>query len=366
MTQTYRPARLTVSRGALENNIALVRRAMRGAGLLAVVKADAYGHGIVNAANIFAPWADGFAVANIDEAVTLREAGVRQSALALGGTPPGAAEEAVARHISLAVFDPALLGALERAAAARDTVAHAHLKIDTGMSRVGVRLGQEMDDLLEKWKSAPHVKMEGVFTHFCDSDDEEFTALQNRRFEMAVSRARQAGFRPYAHAAASRPAAMGRYLHDAARPGVALYGCEVRDALPDLIPAQTLTARPVRVAWIEEGDYVGYGRTFQAPRRTRVMTVPVGYGDGYMRALSGKAQALVCGKRVKLIGRVCMDQLMLDVTDVPQANMESEVVLMGRQGDERITPDELAALAGTIPYEIMLAFHPRLRREVVE
>jgi len=362
----YRTARLTVSRSALENNARLVKRAMQGRRMIAVIKADAYGHGMLDAAAIFAPLADSFAVATIDEAVALREAGFLKPVLVLGGTPASAAREAVARHISLAVYDEKLLWALQHAAISQGSVAHAHLKVDTGMNRVGVQGEKNLTAMLAMWKDAPNVKMEGIFTHFCDSEDPEYTNLQDERFCKAVAMTRGAGFMPYAHAAASRPAAMGIHLHDAARPGVSLYGADVRDVLPDLTPAQRLSVYPVRVAWMDEGETVGYGRTFTAGRRTRVMTVPVGYGDGYMRALSNRAEALVCGKRVKLIGRVCMDQLMLDVTDVPEAGMDSEVVLMGQQGSERITPDELAQLADTIPYEIMLAFHPRLKREVVE
>ena len=362
----YRRARLTVSKSVLRENVQAVKRAMRGSRLIAVIKADAYGHGLLTAASVFAPYSYGFAVATVDEAVALRQAGYALPVLVLGGTPVCAAAEAVERHISLALFDRGLLEALQREAAKRETVAHCHLKVDTGMSRVGVRPGKELEDILSAWKDAPNAKMEGIFTHFCDSEDEAYTSLQNFRFESAVARVRHEGFRPMAHAAASRPAALGQYTHDACRPGISLYGCDVRDILPDIRPAQTLTAYPVRLAWIEAGEPVGYGRTFTAPRRTRVMTVPVGYGDGYKRALSGKADALVCGRRVSVVGRVCMDQLMLDVTDVPQADMDSPVVLLGAQGAERITPEELANLSDTIPYEIMLSFTGRLAREVVE
>ena len=363
---SYRRARLTISKGVLRDNIEAVRRATRGTRLLAVIKADAYGHGLLTAAKVFAPYCYGFAVATIDEAVRLREAGFSLPVLVLGGTPESAAAEAVERHISLAVYDRGMLKALQAEAAKRETVAHCHLKVDTGMSRVGVRPGEELEELISAWKDARACKMEGIFTHFSDSEDEAFTSLQDFRFEAAVARARHEGFRPMAHAAASFPAAQGKYLHDACRPGIALYGCEVRHILPDIRPAQTLTAWPVRIAWIGAGEPVGYGRTFTAQRPTRVMTVPVGYGDGYKRALSGKASALVCGKRAPVIGRVCMDQLMLDVTDVPEADMDSPAVLMGAQGNDRITPEELAQMCDTIPYEIMVSFTDRLTREVVE
>jgi alanine racemase len=148
------------------------------------------------------------------------------------------------------------------------------------------------------------------------------------------------------------------------RPGLALYGFGAKN--PKLKGAQTLATKPIRIERIGAGETVSYGRTFSAARETAIMTVPIGYGDGYPRALSNRAQALVCGRRVNLVGRVCMDMAMFDVTDVPEATLESEVVLMGRQGTNEITPTELAELIGTIPYEIMLGFLPRVRRAYVD
>ena len=150
------------------------------------------------------------------------------------------------------------------------------------------------------------------------------------------------------------------YQYDCVRAGIALYGTLLEEAADKLTYAQTLVTRPVRIERIAQGDSIGYSRTYYAPREMRVMTVPIGYGDGYPRVLSNRASALVCGKRARIVGNVCMDMLMLDVTDIPQANMDCEVVLMGAQGQERITPDELAELAGTIPYEIMLGFSERV------
>jgi alanine racemase len=150
------------------------------------------------------------------------------------------------------------------------------------------------------------------------------------------------------------------------RAGIGLYGTLLELPEGRLQYAQQLVCRPVRIERIAAGDTVGYGRTFKAERDMRIMTLPIGYGDGYPRILSNRADVLVCGKRAPIIGRVCMDQLMIDVTDIPEADLRSEAVLMGAQGDERITPDELARLAGTIPYEIMLGFSPRIPREYVD
>ena len=206
------------------------------------------------------------------------------------------------------------------------------------------------------------VRMEGAFTHFAVADsDESFTRAQNDAFSRALARVRAAGFRPIAHAAATsglRYAAMGR---DAVRPGIGLYGYCMPE-IPQLRMAQRLTALPLRIDWIDPGETVGYGRTFTARRRTRVMTVPIGYGDGYPRILGNRADLLVCGRRAPIVGRVCMDMLMADVTDVPEAAMGSEIVLLGSQGAETIDAAELAEKCDTIPYEIMLGFSSRVRR----
>ena len=355
---------------AVEDNFRIVRRTcLSQPACIAVVKADAYGHGMVPVSRrLLQAGARGLAVATIDEAIALRDAGVQAPVLVLGGTCEAGLEEAVARGVSQAVYDESALNIMNRASERLNRPALAHFKIDTGMSRVGTRGAAAISALLEKWTDCPGVRMEGLFTHFANADgDPEFTRLQKSRFDKACALVRSAGFAPLCHASASTGIALGEaYWYDAVRPGIVLYGAEVGALFPGIRPAQTLVTRPVRVEWIDEGDSVGYGRAFRAARRTRVMTLPIGYGDGYPRCLSGRADALVCGRRAPVIGRVCMDQLMIDVTDVPEAGMDCEAVLLGAQGDERITPDELAQLAGTIPYEIMLGFSSRVTRRVIE
>lgn len=367
----FRPTVLTVSLPTIAENFRLARGFTGGrARQMAVVKADAYGHGMIPVARkLLNEGADALAVATVDEGVALREAGILAPTLVLGGTTdPAAFVEAVRLHLALSIYDAEALKRLEQAASRLDTVAHAHLKIDTGMSRIGVRGSLALEELLDQWTGARRVKMEGVFTHFANADgDPDFTSLQNRRFQDAVRTIRGRQFHPLAHAAASTGILAGpAFWHDMVRPGVVLYGAEVANRIPGLQPAQTLSTRPVRVDLLNPGETVGYGRTFTAVRATRVMTLPVGYGDGYPRILSSRADVLVCGKRAPIIGRVCMDQLMIDVTDVPEAGMHSEAVLMGAQGAERITPDELAKLAETIPYEIMLGFGARVTRRIID
>ncbi|NLG24655.1 MAG: alanine racemase [Clostridiales bacterium] len=367
---SHSPTTVEISLSAAEGNAAAIRAFLRGrARMMAVVKANAYGHGMVPyAIRALSAGADSLAVANVDEASALRDAGIAAPILVLGGTAEsGAIAEAVARRVALCVYDRETLHAMAGAAARWDEPALAHLKIDTGMARVGVRGDAELRAMLDGFRDHPGVRMEGIFTHFAAADgDAEFTLLQAERFERAAAAAFQAGFRPIRHAAASSGIVFGeRVWYDMVRPGIALYGASVSDSVPGLVPPMRVTTRPVRLVWAQPGETVGYGRTFEVSRPTRLMTLPIGYGDGYKRTLSNRAFALVRGLRAPIVGRVCMDQVALDVTDVPGAEMGDEVVLLGSQGQARITPDEMARWADTIPYEITLGFNPRVARRVI-
>lgn len=364
-----RPTIMRISTEAIAANARAIRaRIPDGVRMMCVVKADAYGHDSVRTARkLLAAGADAFAVAIVEEAERLRDGGIDGMILVLGGAEEDSLRRAVRAGVSQAVYTPRTLEILQDEAARCGKRALAHLKIDTGMSRVGVRGEDDLEAMLAWWRHCPDVDMEGIFTHFCVADtDPGFTALQNERFSGALAAVRRAGFSPIAHAAASSAMLDPALQYDMVRPGIVLYGSGVPALADELTWAQTLLTRPVRLQWISAGDTVGYGRTFTAGRDTLVMTLPIGYGDGYPRVLSNRASVLVRGKRAPLIGRVCMDMVMADVTDVPGVDLEDEVVLLGAQGDERITPDELADLAGTIPYEIMLGFAPRVPVEVVD
>lgn len=357
---------LVISKDTLLENARAIRRCVpEGVRLCAVVKADAYGHGAAELSSALSRegLADAFAVATPEEGRALREAGVKDEILVLGLTDADGAEESVALGLAQTVDDAIGLAMLERAAVRQGRQARAQLKIDTGMTRLGVRGTEELSALLKAWTRAPHVCMSGMFTHFCFADgDAAFTRTQLARFEAACAAVRAAGFAPVRHAAASTAMLEKAYQLDMVRMGIALYGTGVR-ALDGVVhPAQTLRTHPLRVCEIEAGETVGYSRAFRAERRMRVMTIPCGYGDGYPRILSGRADVLVNGRRAPVIGNVCMDMMMADVTEAGEISPESEVVLMGAQGGERITPDELARLAETIPYEIMLGFSQRVAR----
>ena len=360
---------MRISTDAVAANARAIRvRIPEGVRMMCVVKADAYGHDAAAVARKLAgEGMDAFAVAIVEEAEALRRAGVDGMILILGGACEESLRQAVRCGASQAVYTPRMLDILQDEAARCGRRARAHLKLDTGMSRVGVRGEEDLRAMLHHWRYCPDVDMEGAFTHLCAADsDPEFTALQRSRFEAALALVRDAGFKPLAHAAASSAMLDPALQYDMVRPGIALYGSCVPEMAKELVHAQTLTTRPIRIQRIEAGDTVGYGRTFTAQRETLVMTLPIGYGDGYPRILSNRASVLVRGKRAPLIGRVCMDMVMADVTDIPDVSEADEVVLLGRQGDDGITPDELAELAGTIPYEIMLGFPERIPVEITD
>jgi len=369
----YATTELAISLDAIESNYHALRRVLNGrAKIIAVVKANAYGHGMIPVAERLATaGADMLAVANLDEAVALRDAGIAAPVLVVGALNPSGAREAVERSIEHAIWDTESLDALESAARAACKPALAHLKIDTGMNRLGVKGDAALAHLLGAWANRPNVQMKGIFTHFAAVDDDlAFTCAQNELFRGAIIAARRAGHSPEAHAAASAAIARGGELwYDYVRPGIALYGGSVCDVIEGLIPAQRLTTRPTRLQWIAAGETVGYGREFTTARDTLVMTLPVGYGDGYKRVLggqAGRARVLIRGTRAPVIGRVCMDQIMADVTRVPGASMGDEVTLLGKQGNDRITPDEMARWADTIPYEVMLGFGQREIKKVCQ
>lgn len=361
-----RTTKMHISEEALYCNAAAIRRSISPkVKLMCVVKADAYGHGSVRAAKaMLKAGADAFAVAIAEEAQTLRNAGIDAPILILGGAEDESLRQSVRADAAQAVYSAHMLNVLQAEAQRLGKKAHAHLKLDTGMSRIGVRDADELDALLAHWlNNCPDVQMTGAFTHFCAAEcDEAFTQLQNERFQAALMRIRSAGFNPIAHAAATSAMLRKEFQYDMVRAGIGLYGTLLPQLGDELRYAQTLSCRPVRIEKICAGDTVGYGRSFKAERDMRIMTLPVGYGDGYPRILSNRADVLVCGKRARIVGNVCMDMLMADVTSIPDAQLDSEVVLMGAQGAERITPDELAQRAETIPYEIMLGFLARVPR----
>lgn len=329
--------------------------------MLAVVKANAYGHGLIPVAQTaLANGASFLGVAVPEEGRQLRRAGIGAPILVLGNVSPDGAEISVSEGLTQTVCDPRGVELLQAACRKTGKIAEAHLKIDTGMNRIGARNENEVRAVLAALENAPYVKLTGAFTHFADADNpkDSFSRAQFDRF------GRLTGLLPAGlllHAAASDASLRFPWARlDMVREGIALYGCaEGYDDLK-LKPAMRFETRVAYVKQIEEGDTVGYGRTYTAASAMRVATLPVGYGDGYPRSCSGKAYVLIHGTECPVLGRVCMDQIMVDVSRLDGVQTGDPAVLMGSQNNGFISASRLAAWAGTISYEILCAPHARV------
>lgn len=359
-----------IDRQALLNNIATARSGLKpSTKLMAIIKANAYGHGIIEVGRFLEQEdaADAFGVAISEEGVRLRRAGIETPILILGASDEPHLQECIENRLSPAVFSVEQLLAAERLAAERDTVARIHLKLDTGMRRIGIFETEELKAFLAVLAQCPHVALEGVFTHFAKSEnDPDFTAVQAARFDRMVAVIHEQGYFPIVHAANSGAILdQPQYAYDMVRLGISLYGYH-----PDASKTNSFALRPVmklvssvsHVKTVEAGEGISYGLRFTTERTSRIATVPLGYGDGYKRCLTNRAEALVQGTRCPVVGTVCMDQIMLDVTALPNCKVGDEVVLFGEQGTEYISADEIAALAETISYEILLSVSDRVPR----
>ena len=336
-----------------------------GVKVLAVVKADGYGHGAAETRwAVLAGGADMLAVAAVGEGVSLRRAGIEAPILVLGAVLDIDAYEGIQNGLTQTVCTPEMVRICEAAAAEQRKTAYVHLKIDTGMGRIGVRNAEERDAVLKEIAESPHVKLTGVFTHLSDADGDEdgmaYTEEQFRQFRRLTGVLPKDVIRHCANSAAihRRP----DMAMDMVRAGISLYGYPpVADNI-GVRPAMRWTAKISYIKELPAGEYISYGRTFRTDRVTRVATVTCGYADGYHRAASGKAQVLIHGKRAPILGRICMDQMMADITGIDGVQPEDEAVLIGTDGDESITAEDLAKWSGTISYEILVDAANRVER----
>ncbi len=366
-----RPTYAVVSLGNLKHNIGLIRSRLKPeTKYLAVVKANAYGHGMEQTAHAaLEGGAACLGVAFAEEGVRLRDSGFTAPILLLGATCEEQFDTVIEHSLTPAIFTIDSLGTLQAHAAAMHRNCRFHFKADTGMNRIGFTDEADFARALRLLKeNCPNLVLGGLFTHFAVSEREDasFTLLQAQRFRRFAETARSFGFTPLLHAANSAAA-----LHlpetqlDMVRGGIAMYGCHpAGHAVPgvDLRPVMNWRTVVTHVKTIGANEGVSYGLRFVAPREMRVGTLAVGYGDGYKRCLSGKADVLVRGKRARQIGTICMDQMMIDLSDIPDASVGDEAMLLGSQGNEAITADELADKAGTISYEILLSISERVPR----
>jgi alanine racemase len=365
----HRPTWVEVDLGAIAHNLRVLRRHLGDAvHVTAVVKADGYGHGAVPVSDVaLAGGADLLGVACVEEALELRAAGIDAPILVLSAVLPEVIDGALDADVALTVGDVAFAHVLAAKSQARGATARAHVKIDTGMSRLGLPVEQAVEGIIEI-ASLEGIRLEGVCTHFPSADDDpEFTSAQVRTFGQIIAELGRRGVRPPCLHLANSAAAIGlpESRFNRVRIGLAMYGLHGSAAAPwplDLRPALSLKARVTSVRALAAGATVSYGRTYRADRPTTLATVPIGYADGYSRALSNRGAMLVRGRRCPIVGRVCMDATMIDIGALSDAGVGEEVVVYGRQGSERIAVEEVAALLDTIPYEIVCAIGKRVPR----
>jgi alanine racemase len=367
-----RPAWIEIDLGRLRRNLQLIRQDLPpSVQLLAVVKDDAYGHGAVEVARVaLAEGATFLGVSTLEEAVALREAGITARILLLGERQESELPWSVAYDLTVCLNDAATAQKLARVAAGFGKRVPVHVKINSGMSRYGVRWDEAIH-LLEAVAAEPSLCIEGAMTHFSQSDetDKTFALLQMSRFDEVMAAARDRGL----SLALQHLCNSGGYLdlpqahREMVRVGILMYGIfpsTVCRRLEGILPVMSVKARIASLQQVKPGEHVGYGMRYTAASDRRIAILPIGYGDGFPR-VRNLGHALIHGRRAPIVGGIAMDALMVDVTEIPQAQMWDEAVLMGEQGDEAITARDVAQLKNSVTYDVLTGWRLRLRRKCV-
>lgn len=362
-----RPTWAEIDVSAFQHNLAAVAEFLpRRVKIMAVLKADGYGHGatsLAKAASVLGDRLWGFGVSSVEEGVALREAGLKERILILGSLFPFESFDTVLdHHLVPTVASRTSASALAQRAQRRGRPASCHLKIDTGMGRIGMS-----SEAFASFPKNPWLQVEGIYTHLACAESASVTAQQLKRFAKSIKGFGKGGECPLHVANSGGVLARPASHYDLVRPGLVLYGVVPWPALGrtiDLRPVLSWKTRVVFLKTVPKGTPLSYGWTWRARRRSRISTLPVGYADGYRRELSNKGQVLVKGRRCPVVGRVTMDQILVDVTGLPRIDVGEEVVLLGSQGRERITATEMAGWADTIPYEILCGISKRVPRVV--
>jgi len=379
----YRQSWVEIDAQALRHNAGQFRRII-GADrkLMAVVKSNAYGHGLLEAAATFiSAGADWLGVFEIDEAVALSDAGIKIPILILGNEDEDSTREAIRRGYKITVPSKDAAELVSKTARKLHRQADVHIKIETGTNRQGVR-DTEAAKIVSCLSGDLCVNIEGAYTHFAnieDTTDHSYAYFQLRQFNKAVEEMGKAGAKPPIRHTACTAATIlfPETFFEMVRTGIGLYGLwpsketrvsatQYTDTAVDLRPAMTWKTRIIQVKDVPAGEFIGYGCTFRATRNMKIAVLPVGYSNGYDRKFSNSAYVLVRGHRATVTGRVCMNLVMVDITDIHGASVGDEAVLLGRQDGDSITADQLASLAGTINYEIVTRIDPMAQRKLVE
>ncbi len=364
-----RPTVAEINLRSLEHNYRqLKKRIPEGVKLLAVVKADAYGHGAIPVSRKLEKLGvDYLGVAVSDEGVELRKGGVKAPILILGGIYKGDVDQVLQYDLTPVVFQKDSLRLLTKAAERRQKNVRVHIKVDTGMGRLGVPLNL-WPTFLKELKKFPKIEIEGILSHFSMTDDQDgYTAHQWREFQGAIKAAKKMGILcRYLHMASSAVlTAFPSYSGNLVRPGIMLYGSYPSPVFQNVIrlkPVLTLKTYIHFLKRVPPGTKISYGGIFTTKRESLIATLPIGYADGYSRHLSNKGEVLIRGRRAPVIGRVCMDFVMVDVTDIPMVSSGDEVILMGRQGRQQITAGEIAEKINSISYEVLCSIGKRVPR----
>jgi len=367
---TVLPTYATVNLAALAHNLSCIKRYLSpDCEVMAIVKANAYGHGAEETARALAcQGVEKFAVASLDEGIALRQAGISASIVVLGALFEEQVSDLVAHQLTPVVSDGRIISALAKAARSHPAPYPIHLKVETGMGRLGFT-PEELLSLLDNPLLRSPLHVEGMMTHLADADgkDSTFTERQLGAFRTVVGQIRQRGIiLPLVHTANS--AAIVRFpdAHfSLVRPGIMLYGYHTLPATvpaPDLKPVLSLHTTIVQLRTIPQGGTVSYNGTFVATRPTRIAVLPIGYADGYSRQLSHRGSVLIRGRRASIVGLVCMDMIMVDVTDIAEVQVGETVTLIGQQEGESIWADEVAGWIDTIPYEVLCGIGSRVPR----
>lgn len=348
---------------ALTHNLGVVRKKIGDRKILAVVKADAYGHGAVTISkHLIKNGVPALGVAFTKEGIELRESGIDSPILVFFDRDN--IDSCLEYNLTPVVFDFNTAKTISSRAAKLNRSAPIHIKVDTGMGRVGFSLNNASKEIA-KIAGLRNIELEGLMSHFSEADlqDKEFAGLQLKNFLSLVENLRQSDIR-FKHLHMANSAAvlsMPEALLDMVRPGIMLYGYSY-PGVKGLKPVLTLKSKIVLLKKVPSGTPISYGRTFVTRRKSTIATIPVGYADGYNRKLSNCGKVIINGKRAPVAGRVCMDTIMVDVTDIPDVTYKSDVVLIGKKGKEKITADDIAGKTGTIPYEVLTSIGQRVKR----
>lgn len=374
--KSYTRIRARIDLDAIEYNIEKMKENLpEDTKLIVVAKADCYGHGALQITSLLSlkEYVWGFAVATLDEAIVLRRGGVTKPILVLGCIFPEQWIDALENNIRITVYTEELTKVLSDLAVKIGRKAYVHVKLDTGMGRIGFTPGKEGADKIEEISKLPNIVMEGLYTHFSKADegDKSYTMKQMEAYTWMKEELTGRGITfSYYHCCNSAGIidlkGAGQNL---SRAGISTYGMypseEVHKENVDLKPALELISHVAFVKWVDEGKMISYGGTYVTKRRTKIATIPVGYGDGYPRSLSNKGYMLIHGKKAPIIGRVCMDQCMVDVTEIEDVKFGDEVVLVGRDGDEYLSVETLSRLSDRFNYEFVCLMGKRIPREYI-